>query len=226
MGTLSSLYSELALSSPRDIRLVSLHPALEYDAPLICDLDVTSLDDAPKFEALSYVWGSSARQFPAVCTGIGITLTDNLADALQRLRDKTRFRIIWIDALCINQEDIPERNQQVLLMSQIYQKAAVIIWLGEADDDLITPITVINDCFAETNPPTWGNDGSGYNDNSGVLGNTSDSRPLQALSKNAMQYYSRGFDGMVRKLVDVLYGHEGETKYQRNDLTWTALKGF
>ena len=112
-------------------------------------------------------------------------------------------------------------------MSQIYQKAAeVIIWLGEADDDLITPITVINDCFAERNPPTWGNDGSGYNDNSGVLVNTSGPRPLQALSENILQYWSRGFDEMVRKLVDILYGHEGETEYQMNDLTWTALEGF
>lgn len=41
-----------------------------------------------------------------------------------------------------------------------------------------------------------------------------------------MQYCSRGFDEVVRKLVDVLYGHEGETKYQMNDLTWTALKDF
>ena len=56
MGTLSSLYSELALSSPMDIRLVILHPALEQEAPLWCDLDGTSLDDAPEFEALSYVW--------------------------------------------------------------------------------------------------------------------------------------------------------------------------
>ncbi len=85
---------------------------------------------------------------------------------------------------------------------------------------------MINDCFAERNPPTWGNDGSGYNDNSGVLGDTSSPRPLQALSENIMQYWSRGLDEMVRKMVDVLYVHEGETRYQMNDLTWTALEGF
>ncbi|MCJ1245757.1 hypothetical protein MMC30_002961 [Trapelia coarctata] len=227
MDTLSSLYSKLALSLPRDFRLLILRPALEPDAPLRCDLGVIPLDDAPKFEALSYVWGDTTRQSFAMCAGIKIPLTDNLADALRRLRGRTRSRIIWVDALCINQKDTPERNQQILLMTEIYQRAAeVVIWLGESDDDLITPITVINDCFAEKDPPTWGKDSTGYAGNSDSLGDISTPFPMQTLSRNVMQYCSRGFEDMVRKMVDVLYGHKGEVKYQMKDPTWTALKVF
>ena len=227
MGTLDSLYSVLTLSSPRDIRLVILHPAPEQDAPLRCDLGVISLDDSPKYEALSYVWGLTTQQFSAICAGIEIPLTDNLSDALRRLRWRTRSRIIWIDALCINQTDTPERNQQILLMTDIYRKAAeVIIWLGEADVGLVTPISVINDCFVEKDPPTWGKDSIGYDDGNRALGERSGPLPMQTLSRNAMQYCSRGYDNMVRNLIDVLYGHTGEVKYQMNDSTWTALKAF
>ena len=112
-------------------------------------------------------------------------------------------------------------------MRDIYQKAAeIIVWLGESSNDLITPITLINECFAERDPPDWGKDCEGYDNHSKTLKPVSDILPMQVLSKNAMRYCSRGFDKMVRKLVDVLYGHECDAKFQMNDSTWTALKDF
>jgi len=199
------LYSVLYLSSPRHIRLLVLRSAHEQDAPLECDMGVLSLGEAPKHEALSYVWGSTTQQSSAICAGVEIPLTDNLADALRRLRWRARSRIIWIDALCINQEDIPERNQQILLMTEIDRKVTgVVIWLGESDNDLVTPMTVINDCFAEKDPPTWSKDNTKYDENSGALEDASALFPTQVVSRNVLQYCSRGFDNMVRKMVDVL----------------------
>ncbi|KAH6674395.1 heterokaryon incompatibility protein-domain-containing protein, partial [Halenospora varia] len=57
---------------------------------------------------------------------------ENLEAALRRLRLSGKQRTIWIDAVCINQNDIQERQDQVSLMRQIYEQAEqVVIWLGE-----------------------------------------------------------------------------------------------
>jgi hypothetical protein len=62
-----------------------------------------------------------------------ILITRNLHAALNDLRYKDRERILWADALCINQSDLVERTHQVSLMSSVYGRAAlVIVWLGEA----------------------------------------------------------------------------------------------
>jgi hypothetical protein len=67
-----------------------------------------------------------------ICDGQKVTVGSELYDALRRLRRPDRERLIWIDALCINQQDVRERNMQVGNMREIYSKADhVLIWLGE-----------------------------------------------------------------------------------------------
>jgi hypothetical protein len=107
------------------------------DMPLLCDLENTSLDLSPDYEALSYVGGAaddlktdiSIRkerklfQFPVL---------PNLRSALLHLRKVNEDRTIWIDALCINQADNAERSLKVPMMGDIYRSAQrVIIWLGK-----------------------------------------------------------------------------------------------
>lgn len=55
----------------------------------------------------------------------------NLREALERLRDPVLERVIWIDAICINQGDTEEKSRQVQVMSMVYAKAIrVVVWLG------------------------------------------------------------------------------------------------
>ncbi|KAF5568270.1 heterokaryon incompatibility protein [Fusarium napiforme] len=91
----------------------------------------------PAFEALSYVWGR--QRDPVVATIEGkageylgsIKLGKRLATALRHLRYQDKERVLWVDAICINQNDDVERATQVLRMSSIYQDCSrVIIWLG------------------------------------------------------------------------------------------------
>jgi hypothetical protein len=80
--------------------------------------------------------------FTIMVDGMPFMVRKNLYLALQAIRYKMKtdhqigWRLFWIDALCINQEDVNERNHQVNLMSQIYSQARlVLVWLGpEADD--------------------------------------------------------------------------------------------
>ncbi|PVH67667.1 hypothetical protein DL98DRAFT_398697, partial [Cadophora sp. DSE1049] len=60
-----------------------------------------------------------------------LSVTVNLAEALDHLHDSDRPRKLWVDAICINQKDIPERTQQVQNMTEIYARARnVVVWIG------------------------------------------------------------------------------------------------
>jgi len=105
-----------------------------------------SLDENPSYEALSYTWGDTSVQGPRILLDSKpFQVTVNLGAALLNLRDEAsgdpKERILWIDAICINQTDIQERNEQVQRMKAIYSSAVqVVIWLGryhETQDDML-----------------------------------------------------------------------------------------
>ena len=99
----------------------------------------------PKYEALSYTWASGLPSTKADVSSGGISdcgfaveieLGGNLASALKHLRYEDESRVLWIDAICINQEDSAERNLQVTRMANIYSLARrVIVWLGPEGED-------------------------------------------------------------------------------------------
>ncbi|KAH6639409.1 heterokaryon incompatibility protein-domain-containing protein [Boeremia exigua] len=118
------------------IRLLRIHKGTTSD-PIEVTLEFARLDDtSPEYEALSYVWGSSVPVSYIICrtTQTSITVTRNLYDALKGMRRVDRDRVMWVDALCINQHDSKEKGTQVRKMNSIYASAArVVVWLG-ADD--------------------------------------------------------------------------------------------
>jgi hypothetical protein len=124
------LYSPVS-KRKREIRLCYIKPASGQQ--ISCTLKTVSLDDDIQYEALSYVWGDPNDCLAITVNGQEILVTRNLATALRWVSSvTTTIRCIWIDAVCINQVDIPERNAQVLLMGDIYNKAQrVVAWLGE-----------------------------------------------------------------------------------------------
>ncbi len=95
----------------------------------------------PEYEALSYTWGEERSPTPVFVNSNGskrkfIEVTQNLATALIYLRHKSEARILWIDALCINQEDMKERSSQVARMADIYRLAnRVVVWLGPESEE-------------------------------------------------------------------------------------------
>jgi hypothetical protein len=126
----SSTYHTLR-QSRREFRLLKLLPGHLKD-PISCELQVVSLDENPTYEPLSYVWGDPSVVVVAYLHNVPVNVTVNLAAALRRLRKAEGPRVLWVDALCINQEDSAERSQQVGLMQFIYQTHHVIVWLGDS----------------------------------------------------------------------------------------------
>jgi hypothetical protein len=87
--------------------------------------------EAPSYEALSYIWGGPTNTVEIICGQGRLSITVNLRDAIRRFRYKNKCRVLWVDAICIDQRNIEERGKQVQLMGMIYWKAdRVLVWLG------------------------------------------------------------------------------------------------
>ncbi|KAF3022020.1 hypothetical protein E8E14_012334 [Neopestalotiopsis sp. 37M] len=130
-----SLYSRYPLDGESDIRLLVLHPASHPDDAVVCDLVVASLGTKP-YTALSYTWGPPFEGAPSGHRSITLCdssfrVTDNLFQALAHLRNTETSLLLWVDAICIDQNDNVERNHQVARMANIYRSAdQVYAWLG------------------------------------------------------------------------------------------------
>ncbi|KAM7184426.1 Heterokaryon incompatibility protein (HET) domain containing protein [Rhypophila sp. PSN 637] len=130
--------------SPTTIRLVTLEPASNDDA-LRCQIRHVELASTRaggpgggqkvEYEALSYEWGVLGATEDLVCDSGVLKITPSLDSALKHLRWGHKGRTLWVDQICINQEDVAERSQQVCLMGDIYRNAKqVVSWLGEDAD--------------------------------------------------------------------------------------------
>ncbi|KAI1312044.1 heterokaryon incompatibility protein-domain-containing protein [Xylaria venustula] len=142
----SILYFPLDHTRPQ-IRLIKILPHDDADNEQIsCRLETVELSEDIRYAALSYVWGDPQVTEGIIVNGIKLSVTINLASALQHFR-KSGFphnqrtkdvQYLWADAICINQDDsaILERNHQVALMGKIYKKAtSVLSWLGPPGSD-------------------------------------------------------------------------------------------
>ncbi|KAH8588662.1 heterokaryon incompatibility protein-domain-containing protein, partial [Bisporella sp. PMI_857] len=123
-------YKYVPLPSDGSIRLLELAPGT--DESIICRLFPHNINEGKNYEALSYVWGDSNQRMTITCEGSSLSIPKSLHVALKRFRLKSSSRVLWADAICINQRDDLERSQQVALMGQIYSNATMVLaWLGE-----------------------------------------------------------------------------------------------
>jgi hypothetical protein len=131
-----TLYQECSIDHGQpEVRLLTVRPGSLTD-PLECDLSCVSLHAQPRFKALSYTWGGVDFKRTIVVNGHKVCITPNLYAALEHLRDLFSTAVLWVDAVCINQSDVRERNHQVSQMAMIYAAAdEVISWLGEPADN-------------------------------------------------------------------------------------------
>lgn len=133
-------------------RLVTILPGEELEDVALTVQSVNLLE-FPRYEALSYCWGDPSVKTSVKCDSGTLNVTINLKNALLHLRHKSQERVLWIDAICINQNDRQERSQQVGIMRDIYKNASrTIVWLGteEKNSDLgIDLCAKLNDFFED-----------------------------------------------------------------------------
>jgi len=114
----------------RDIRLIKLKRS--PFTGISSSLETFSLENAPKYEAISYTWGSPTKDHLVFFDGNWLPTTRSVYRIIQDRASYFRTRLLWIDAVCINQENDAEKSVQVSMMGEIYHQAErVIIWLGD-----------------------------------------------------------------------------------------------
>jgi hypothetical protein len=144
---MGSPFHYLPLESYETVRVITVLPGDE-DAEIECMIQHTSLETPKPYIALSYVWGDPTVKKCIRLNGRPFSIAKNLYAFLKQTRDAlddNGFRALfikdgdqpmmfWVDAICINQEDLAERSQQVQCMKRIYEQSLhVIAWLGLAD---------------------------------------------------------------------------------------------
>jgi hypothetical protein len=148
------MYRYRPLPSLASFRLLELKHGPASGLPH-CSLKTFDPSQAPPYHALSYTWGNPLarysrereskprgdRQQGILCDDRRLLVTPNLHDALQRIKSeesasalRAGSKYLWIDAVCVNQADVLERNAQVAKMSSTFSSAqSVIAWLGPED---------------------------------------------------------------------------------------------
>lgn len=157
---MAKMYDEVPLSfgsstNIRVIKILQVQPGLEHYR-IACKIDVVPMDAEVPYTAVSYMWGDATSTQDILVNGTPFPVRDNLYHLLMELTSTHHEGYLWIDALCINQNDITERNHQVALMGQIYSNAVhVIVWLGLANEVLGPAMVQLQDftnCHVRSSP--------------------------------------------------------------------------
>lgn len=156
-------YQYSKISDQNTIRLILLQPSPHLEAELRCSLIQASLEEleddiTEHYVALSYVWGDPTLSCSALVDGRRVRITPSLDCALRHLREPKRVLRLWADGICINQNDVEDRNQQVRLMGSVYTLAQhTVIFLGPShpeSDAVIQFIAAQKDWKALTTSPS------------------------------------------------------------------------
>ena len=153
--SLREVYARTPLSAaPHEIRLLHLWSD-EVGGMVICTLTKASMADHEDYQALSYAWGDPAITRPILVADeltpkgkevaiAEVQVTTNLEAALRALRVENHCRVLWVDALCINQQDGIEKSEQVQMMGVIYRSAVhTLVWLGDGQDGAEDALTLV-----------------------------------------------------------------------------------
>ncbi|KAF7670893.1 hypothetical protein GT037_011021 [Alternaria burnsii] len=117
-------------------RLLRVLPSPIALLPIQCKLYTTYISrEEDQYIAGSYVWGPPEPSKTILLDGKRFKVRENLFHFLRAFRNRHQSQVIWIDAICINQEDVEERNHQVQVMKRIYSSAKCVnCWLGHDAD--------------------------------------------------------------------------------------------
>lgn len=119
------------LTNNDTIRVLVIDPGT-LTMPIRCRLEHQRLGEKLPYEALSYVWGPESPTYEISVNDNVFVIRENLYHALHQLRLDITSRTLWVDAISLNQNDVPERNHQVQQMKRIYESAHLtLVWLGQ-----------------------------------------------------------------------------------------------
>ncbi|KAF2117042.1 heterokaryon incompatibility protein-domain-containing protein [Lophiotrema nucula] len=135
---------------PGAIRLLKLLSSSARNTQIVCELINRRDGDVPQYEALSWCWGGHPPTAQVLIRKKGrlysMGVSPVLVVALTFIRSSQKDRYLWVDAICINQDNLVEKNHQVEMMHNIYANAKQVrVWLGKASEDSSTAFRFIKE---------------------------------------------------------------------------------
>lgn len=221
-----NLYPQMT-ESEREIRVLRLLPG-KQNSTISCTLEHTKLNSHAhtQFEALSYCWGNASDVRTIEVSGQPFQVTANLHRALERLRSSTKVfpRVMWIDAICINQSDRQERSWQVGMMKEIYSRATqVIVWLGDSglsSDEIAN----MQDIFDVTNDEVPNGDEDPPAHITAPLDRETLWKELpQAYGQAASALFKNEWFNRVWVLQEIFNAKKALVFYEERALSWTSV---
>lgn len=134
------------LSASTHIRLLHVKPSRltvkgpgsdddHFASRIVCEMTTVDIRNPAPYKCLSYAWGLEDRNYGLEIADTWLPITQSLDSAIRHLRHQDETLTIWIDQICINQEDGLEKGHQVRLMQDVYRNAEqTLAWLGPAAD--------------------------------------------------------------------------------------------
>ena len=195
-------------SELNEIRVAKILPGNRTE-PLICQLSNVFLTDNPSYEALSYTWGNEEACRSISINGKNASITKNLESALRRLRSADKIVTIWVDSICINQEDLTERGAQTSRMRSIYRQADLVrVWLGDSGEEGDLAWTLLQDLDNASEAI--------IND---IIGDYSRFEQFQALKK----LFRRRYWFRVWVVQEVTLGRDVSVYWGEHSISWNRL---
>ncbi|KAN0106815.1 Heterokaryon incompatibility protein (HET) domain containing protein [Hyaloscypha variabilis] len=228
-------YTYLPLDeAAQEIRLLTLHRGKFKDHIKITLTNTPFTDDnVPTFEALSYTWGSPENPVDIFIGHVSgaepdqtLPVTKNLGEALPYLRREDQDRVLWIDAISVNQQDLVERSKQVERMADIYSKATrVVAWLGPTSKKI--PLAL--KCFDKINRNVEGDwKSSTLRTISGDPSWEDDEMPMGFKERDfsaIMEFCkSEWFERLWIYQEIILSSTESSLVYGRHSINWTSFR--
>jgi Heterokaryon incompatibility protein (HET) len=125
-------YKYSKLEKPDHIRLVLLHPRFGF-RPISCSMVEGPHMRLLMYEAISYTWGCPDRTEEILVNGYTLKVTKSVYEILAKFSSQFLPQLLWIDALCINQDNGEEKEQQVPIMDKIYSHSLfTTVFLGQS----------------------------------------------------------------------------------------------
>lgn len=117
------------------MRLLNLFPGEQFD-PLHGLIWMTHLDAKVNYTTVSYVWGPRSQLTHELHTPLGsLSITEPLYFTLKQLRNRHKSVVLWVDAICINQDDDNEKTEQVKMLARIFQNSAQTLGFIQDDEE-------------------------------------------------------------------------------------------
>lgn len=152
----NDIHYQTDLPSTGWFRLIIMEPSIRRQDPIVCRLVPQKMDQTVAYDALSYVWGDVKTYKSITINEKPFQIRESLYYALVSLRSVSERKVLWVDAICINQGSVAERNLQVRQMNRIYADAKVVdVWLGKPTPGSDRGINFIRS-FENTSPDGWG----------------------------------------------------------------------